>query len=101
MRTIAQFRSFDRPVQLLLVNQLSINIGFYMLIPYLAGYLAGDLRLAVWVVGLVLGARNFAQQGMFLIGGTLADRLGYKPLIVACCVPSASGCWAWWTRCPR
>lgn len=34
MRTIAQFRSFDRPVQLLLVNQLSINIGFYMLIPY-------------------------------------------------------------------
>ncbi|MGH3695760.1 MAG: MFS transporter [Pseudonocardiaceae bacterium] len=83
MRTIAQFRSFDRPVQLLLLNQFSINIGFYMLIPYLAGYLAGDLGLAVWVVGLVLGVRNFAQQGMFLIGGTLADRLGYKPLIVA------------------
>ncbi|MCA1695790.1 MAG: MFS transporter, partial [Actinobacteria bacterium] len=77
---MVQFRSFDRPVQLLLVNQLSINIGFYMLIPYLAGYLAGDLGLAVWVVGLVLGVRNFAQQGMFLIGGTLADRLGYKPL---------------------
>ncbi|MFN2479335.1 MAG: MFS transporter [Pseudonocardiaceae bacterium] len=83
MRTIAQFRSFDQPVQLLLLNQFSINIGFYMLIPYLAGYLAGDLGLAVWVVGLVLGVRNFAQQGMFLIGGTLADRLGYKPLIVA------------------
>lgn len=83
MRTIDQFRSFDRPVQLLLINQLSINIGFYMLIPYLAGYLAGDLGLAVWVVGLVLGVRNFTQQGMFLIGGTLADRLGYKPLIVA------------------
>ncbi|HVE96963.1 MAG TPA: MFS transporter [Pseudonocardiaceae bacterium] len=83
MRTIEQFRSFDRPVQLLLLNQFSINIGFYMLIPYLAGYLAGDLGLAIWVVGLVLGVRNFAQQGMFLIGGTLADRLGYKPLIVA------------------
>ncbi len=83
MRTIAQFRSFDRTVQLLLLNQFSINIGFYMLIPYLAGYLAGDLGLAVWVVGLVLGVRNFTQQGMFLIGGTLADRLGYKPLIVA------------------
>lgn len=91
MRTIAQFRSFDRPVQLLLVNQLSINIGFYMLIPYLAGYLAGDLGLAVWVVGLVLGVRNFAQQGMFLIGGTLADRLGYKPLIVAGCVLRTAG----------
>ncbi len=91
MRTIVQFRSFDRPVQLLLLNQLSINIGFYMLIPYLAGYLAGDLGLAVWVVGLVLGVRNFAQQGMFLIGGTLADRLGYKPLIVAGCVLRTAG----------
>ena len=91
MRTIAQFRSFDRPVQLLLINQLSINIGFYMLIPYLAAYLAGDLGLAVWVVGLVLGVRNFAQQGMFLIGGTLADRLGYKPLIVAGCVLRTAG----------
>ncbi|MGO4748304.1 MFS transporter, partial [Streptomyces sp. 2MCAF27] len=28
----------------------------------------------------------FSQQGMFLIGGTLADRLGYKPMIVAGCV---------------
>ncbi|MGH3885025.1 MAG: hypothetical protein ACRDSZ_00385 [Pseudonocardiaceae bacterium] len=28
MHTIAQFRSFDRPVQLLLLNQFSINIGF-------------------------------------------------------------------------
>ena len=33
MRTIAQFRSFDRPVRLLVINQFGINIGFYMLIP--------------------------------------------------------------------
>ncbi|MCA1695724.1 MAG: MFS transporter, partial [Actinobacteria bacterium] len=38
-----------------------------------------------------LGVRNFAQQGMFLIGGTLADRLGYKPLIVAGCVLRTAG----------
>jgi predicted MFS family arabinose efflux permease len=91
MHTIAQFRSFDRPVQLLLVNQLSINIGFCMLMPYLAAYLTDHLGLAVWVVGLVLGVRNFTQQGMFLIGGTLADRLGYKPLIVAGCVLRTAG----------
>lgn len=95
MRTIRQFRSFDRPVQLLLLNQFGINVGFYMLMPYLAGYLAGDLRLAVWVVGLVLGVRNFTQQGMFLIGGTLADRLGYKPSSWpgACCAQPGSDCW--------
>jgi MFS family permease len=81
--TLAQVRSFSRPVQLLLVNQLTINIGFYMLMPYLAGYLSSELAMAAWAVGLVLGVRNLSQQGMFLLGGTLADRLGYKPLILA------------------
>lgn len=85
MRTLAQYRSFSRPVQLLLLNQLTINLGFYMLIPYLAAHLSGGLGLATWLVGLILGVRNFAQQGMFLIGGSLADRFGYKPLIVAGC----------------
>jgi MFS family permease len=85
MRAVAQYRSFPRPVRLLLLNQLTINIGFYMLVPYLAAHLSGELGLATWLVGLVLGVRNFAQQGMFLLGGSLADRFGYKPLIVAGC----------------
>ncbi|PND52149.1 MULTISPECIES: MFS transporter [Rhodococcus] len=88
---VRQFRSFDRPSQVLMVNQFSINVGFYMLMPYLAGYLAGPLGLAAWAIGLVLGVRNFSQQGMFLVGGTLADRLGYKPLIVAGCLLRTAG----------
>ncbi|MCX2949267.1 MFS transporter [Lentzea sp. NEAU-D7] len=88
---IARFRSFDRSVRLLLLNQFSINVGFYMLMPYLASHLSVTLALAGWAVGLVLGVRNFAQQGMFLIGGTLADRLGYKPLIVAGCALRTGG----------
>jgi predicted MFS family arabinose efflux permease len=80
--TIAQARSFSRPIRLLLLNQLTINVGFYMLMPYLAGHLAGQLGLAAWLVGLILGVRNLGQQGMFLIGGSLADRLGYKPMIL-------------------
>ncbi|MFI7407411.1 MDR family MFS transporter [Streptomyces sp. NPDC049627] len=83
---LAQVRSYERSVQLLMVNQFTINLGFYMLMPYLAAHLSGTLGLAGWVVGLVLGVRNFSQQGMFLVGGTLADRLGYKPMIVAGCV---------------
>ncbi|MFI0410643.1 MFS transporter [Actinomadura sp. 3N508] len=80
--TLHQARSFDRPVCLLLINQLTINIGFYMLMPYLAGHLSQNLGLAAWLVGLVLGVRNLSQQGMFLVGGSLADRLGYKPMIL-------------------
>lgn len=91
MSVLARFRSFDPAARLLMVNQFGINLGFYMLMPYLAGYLAGPIGLAAWAVGLVLGVRNFSQQGMFLVGGTLADRLGYKPLIVAGCLLRTAG----------
>ncbi len=86
MGFLSRFRSFDAPSRMLMINQFGINTGFYMLMPYLANYLAGPLGLAAWAVGLVLGVRNFSQQGMFVIGGTLADRLGYKELIVAGCL---------------
>ncbi|MGV9817592.1 MFS transporter [Nocardia xishanensis] len=87
----ATYRGFGRPSRMLMVNQFAINTGFFMLMPYLAGYMAGPLGLAAWAIGLVLGIRNFSQQGMFLIGGTLADRLGYKPLIVAGCLLRTGG----------
>ncbi|WP_067836423.1 MFS transporter [Nocardia lijiangensis] len=87
----ATYRSFGRPSRVLMVNQFAINTGFFMLMPYLAGYMAGPLGLAAWAIGLVLGIRNFSQQGMFLVGGTLADRLGYKPLIVAGCLLRTGG----------
>ncbi|MER7922935.1 MFS transporter [Streptomyces sp. NPDC096057] len=85
-RLRAQLRSFDPSLQLLMVNQFGINLGFYMLMPYLADHLAHGLGLAAWAVGLVLGVRNLSQQGMFWLGGTLADRIGYKPMILAGCV---------------
>lgn len=91
MGIVAQFRSFNHPSRVLMVNQFAINVGFYMLMPYLAGYLAGPLGLAAWAVGLVLGVRNFAQQGMFFVGGTLADRFGCKPMIVAGCLVRTGG----------
>ncbi|MFE2988489.1 MFS transporter [Streptomyces sp. NPDC059262] len=84
-RLRAQVRSFDSGLQLLMVNQFGINLGFYMLMPYLADHLAHGLGLAAWAVGLVLGVRNLSQQGMFWLGGTLADRIGYKPMILTGC----------------
>ncbi|MFD5328154.1 MFS transporter [Streptomyces sp. NPDC127092] len=84
-------RSFEPAVRLLFLNQLTINLGFYMLMPYLAAHLADGLGMAAWAVGLVLGARNLSQQGMFLVGGALADRLGFKPLIVAGCALRTAG----------
>jgi predicted MFS family arabinose efflux permease len=79
-------RGANPTVRLLVVNQFGINVGFYLLMPFLAGYLSDRLGLAVWLVGVVLGVRNLGQQGMFLVGGTLADRLGCRPMIIAGCL---------------
>ncbi|UJB40324.1 MFS transporter [Streptomyces sp. A1-5] len=81
-----QTRSFPPAARLLMANQFAINLAFSMLMPYLAFHLSDGLGLAAWAVGLVLGVRNFSQQGMFLIGGTLADRLGHKIPIMAGCL---------------
>lgn len=87
MRTLCRrTRSFPPGAQLLMANQFAINLAFYMLMPFLAAHLAGDIELAAWAVGLVLGVRNLTQQGLFLVGGTLADRYGYKAPIMAGCL---------------
>ncbi|MFD7863124.1 MFS transporter [Streptomyces sp. NPDC059783] len=85
-RLWTQTRSFPPGARLMMLNQFAINLAFYMLMPYLAAHLAGGLGLAAWAVGLVLGVRNFSQQGLFLIGGTLADRLGPRMPIMAGCL---------------
>ncbi|GAA3873428.1 MFS transporter [Saccharothrix violaceirubra] len=83
--TWRQFRSLPGSVRLLVVNQFGINLGFYLLMPYLANHLSAGLGMAAWTVGLVLGVRTLSQQGLFLLGGALADRLGYRPMIIAGC----------------
>jgi len=76
---------------LLVLTQLAFNIGFYMVLPYLATHLTEDLALAGAVVGLVLGLRTFSQQGLFVVGGTLTDRIGAKPVVLAGCALRVAG----------
>jgi MFS family permease len=88
---LARIRELPRPIPLLIGTQLAFNAGFYLVLPFLAGHLAGDLALAGWVVGLVLGVRTFSQQGLFAVGGALADRFGAKPMILAGCAVRVAG----------
>lgn len=78
MTTWREIRSFSPAVRLLLVNQFGVNTGFYLLIPYLAVHLSRDLGMSAAAVGTVLGVRNLSQQGLFVIGGSAADRLGAR-----------------------
>ncbi|ESP90638.1 MULTISPECIES: MFS transporter [Pseudoalteromonas] len=75
----------------MLIAAFVFNLGFYMLIPFLAGYLKQDLLLSATLVGVVLGVRSFCQQGLFLVGGLLADLFGEKKLIVIGCLLRALG----------
>ncbi|MFE4689598.1 MFS transporter [Streptomyces sp. NPDC056749] len=85
MNTWNEIRGFPLAIRLLLVNQLGVNTGFYLLVPYLATHLGDDLGMSAAVVGIVLGVRNLSQQGLFLIGGSAADRLGARGVIIAGC----------------
>lgn len=42
-------------------------------------------------IGIVLGARTFAQQGMFLFGGALADRWGARQSMITGCLVRITG----------
>ncbi|SFT04740.1 MULTISPECIES: MDR family MFS transporter [Saccharopolyspora] len=85
MTSKGAFLRLSTPARLLVVNQFGINVGFYMLLPFLASYMSHDLGYGAAVVGLVLGVRNLSQQGMFLVGGTAADRIGCRPMIILGC----------------
>jgi MFS family permease len=85
MKTWHEMRRLPLAVRLLLVNQLGVNTGFYLLIPYLATHLTENLGLSAAVVGIVLGVRNLSQQGLFIIGGSASDRLGARGVIIAGC----------------
>jgi DHA1 family multidrug resistance protein-like MFS transporter len=55
--------------------------GFFMVIPLIAVHYVDDLKWAAGAIGLVLGVRQVMQQGLTLVGGALADRLGARGLI--------------------
>lgn len=76
---------------LLLGSQLIFNVGFYAVVPFLALVMGRDFGMTATAVGLVLGARVFSQQGMFLVGGMLTDRWGPRRTMLAGCVVRVSG----------
>jgi MFS family permease len=78
------YRRLPAPSRLLMINMFGINLGFYLVLPFLAGHLAG-LGFAATTIGLVLALRTLSQQGLTLFSGVAADRLGARPMIILGC----------------
>lgn len=84
---VRTFRALTAPLRLLMLTQLGFNIGFYLVVPFLAAYMENELRLTGAVIGAVLGLRTFSQQGMFFVGGAIADRWGvWRSIVIGCLV---------------
>ena len=79
---LRSFRSLPLAVRLLLFTEMMFNIGFYLVVPFLATYMSESLAATGTMIGLVLGLRTFSQQGLFFLGGALTDRFGVKRILL-------------------
>jgi MFS transporter, DHA1 family, multidrug resistance protein len=75
----------------IVADHVLVVAGFYLVFPMIALRFVGQLGWAAAAVGLALGVRQVAQQGLALVGGSLSDRFGARPLVVAGMLLRAAG----------
>jgi len=75
----------------ILVNNLLMNFGFSIIIPLIAVHYTALPGFTAAAIGTVLALRQMAQQGLDLVGGMIADRIGARTSIVVGCLVRAAG----------
>ena len=75
----------------LALDSLLVILGFFVVMPMISLRFVDQLGWAVGVVGLALGLRQLTQQGLGILGGSLADKFGALPLIVGGMLLRAAG----------
>lgn len=81
----------SRDGRVLIGAQAVFNVGFYAIVPFLVVALREEHGQSAAAIGVILGARTFSQQGLFVVGGFLVDRWGSRVLIVVGCLLRAVG----------
>lgn len=69
-------------VLMLLTGNFAVAIGSNIVIPYLAIFLTQEQQLSPFVVAAAISVKFWSQQGLSMVGGALADRLG--PVAAMC-----------------
>jgi MFS transporter, DHA1 family, multidrug resistance protein len=75
----------------MLLNAFAMSVGFFMLIPLVSVYYTTSLGFTAAMVGLALAVRQFSQQGLMLVTGNLAERVGYRPVLAAGMIVRSGG----------
>lgn len=70
-----------RGLLVMLVDTFLMWGGFFMVIPLISVHYVDGLGWAAGAIGLALAVRQLTQQGLTVLGGALADRMGAKGLI--------------------
>ena len=75
----------------LALDSLLVILGFFVVMPMISLRFVDQLGWAAGIVGLALGLRQLTQQGLGVLGGSLADKFGARPLIVGGMLLRAAG----------
>ncbi len=67
----------------LLADTFLMWAGFFMVIPLISVQFVDNLGWTAGAIGLILGVRQLVQQGLTVVSGVVADRIGAKWLICA------------------
>ncbi|ASS76272.1 hypothetical protein CIG75_15855 [Tumebacillus algifaecis] len=82
MKLIEGLPRWSTPIWALQLTIFFSNLGFFMIVPLLGTHFTDNLGLTATVAGTMLGARILAQQSSMLFGGFLADRFGYREMML-------------------
>ncbi len=77
------FYRFERGVWVVAVMQFFTTIGFSICMPFLSLYLYQDRGLSMILVGTILLAGGLCAAVSQALGGTLSDRFGRRPILLA------------------
>jgi len=73
---------FDHLIWLRFFGELITHLALAMIVPFLAIYLDATLNTSAMVVGLIVGIAPLGNVLGSLVGGTLADRVGRRPVMI-------------------
>lgn len=82
MRGQGRWPRVDPAEAVILIADLAINLGFFMLIPFISVHVSLNLGLSATVAGTVLATRMGVQQLLMVFAGPIADLYGYKRVIL-------------------
>ena len=72
-----------RALLTLMLSTLLMWCGFFMVVPLISLHFVNGLAWSAASVGIALGVRTFMQQGLGVLTGAVADKLGARGLILS------------------